>query len=152
MPPRRAIPAAFGGTTGGSLGVAGRRIRRTGPRRRIPMTVFGKILVFMNLLFSVVTGALIVFVFTTRANWVAAYGDAKAKAEANEKVYLAEKVAHDNDRKQAEASDAALRAEVTALRSDLVKAQGEAEQLRRTADTQINLHNTSANTAQRLQA
>ena len=43
------------------------------------MTVFGKILVFLNLLFSVVTGALIVFVFTTRANWVAAYTDAKER-------------------------------------------------------------------------
>jgi hypothetical protein len=116
------------------------------------MTVFGKILVFMNLLFSVVTGALIVFVFTTRANWVAAYGDAKTKAESVEKAYLAEKVAHENDRKQAEASDAASRAERDALRNDLVKAQADAEQLRRTADTQTNLNNTSANTSQRLQA
>ena len=66
------------------------------------MTVFGKILVFLNLLFSVVTGALIVFVFTTRSNWVAAYNDAKTKAEAAETAYRTEKASHDNDRKSAE--------------------------------------------------
>ena len=57
------------------------------------MTAFGKVLVFLNLLFSVVTGALIVYVFTTRANWVAAYNDAKVKAEAAAQKAMSEATA-----------------------------------------------------------
>jgi len=68
------------------------------------MTPFGKLLVFLNLVFSVVTGALIIFVFTTRSNWVGAYNDAKVKAESAEKAYKAEKTAHENDLKQKDAT------------------------------------------------
>jgi hypothetical protein len=39
------------------------------------MTVLGKILVFVNLVFSLITGALIVMVFVTRTNWKAGYED-----------------------------------------------------------------------------
>jgi len=116
------------------------------------MTVFGKILVFMNLLFSVITGALIVFVFTTRSNWVAAYNDAKTKAEAVEKAYQTERASHENDRKQAEAAQAAMGEQVTLLDKQIAVHRDEIERLRKTADTQTNLNNTSAATAQRLQA
>jgi len=116
------------------------------------MTIFGKILVFMNLLFSVVTGALIVFVFTTRSNWVGAYNDAKAKAEATEKAYLAERASHENDRKQAESAQDALTKEKGLLDQQLALLRDETERLRRTADTQTALNNTSAATSQRLQA
>ena len=116
------------------------------------MTVFGKILVFLNLVFSVVTGALIVFVFTTRSNWVAAYADAKAKAEAAEAAYRSEKAAHDNDRKQAEQTYTALAEETKKLETQLQTARLEAQAERDRALTQTNLNNTSATTAQRLQA
>lgn len=116
------------------------------------MTAFGKILVVMNFLFSVATGALIVFVFTTRANWVGAYNNARAQAEAAEKAYLAEKAAHDNDRKQAETSQGALAKEIEKLNDQVKIALEESDRLRRTADTQTNLTNTSASNAQRLQA
>jgi hypothetical protein len=116
------------------------------------MTVFGKILVFLNLLFSVVTGALIVFVFTTRSNWVTAYADAKGKAEAAEAAYRSEKASHDNDRKQAEQTQAALNEELK-KRDDTIKiAQEEAQRERERALTQANLNNGAAAAAQRLQA
>jgi len=116
------------------------------------MTIFGKILVVLNLLFSVATGALIVFVFTTRANWVAAYNDAKDKKEAAEKAFLAEKTSHDNDRKQAETTQAALNEEMKKRDDQIRIALEENDRSRRTADTQTNLNNTSANESKRLQA
>jgi hypothetical protein len=42
------------------------------------MTVLGKILVFVNLIFSLLTAGLIVMVYTTRINWHKAYQDQKA--------------------------------------------------------------------------
>ena len=116
------------------------------------MTVFGKILVFLNLLFSVVTGALIIFVFTTRSNWVAAYNDAKTKAEAAQAAYQSERAAHDNDRKQAEQTYTAMAEENKKLEANVVAARQEAQAERDRALTQTNLNNTSATTAQRLQA
>jgi hypothetical protein len=44
------------------------------------MTVLGKILVFVNLVFSLVTAGLIVMVYTTRVNWNKAYNDQKLAA------------------------------------------------------------------------
>src|SRR5688572_33219045 len=100
------------------------------------MTVFGKILVLLNLLFSVVTGALIVFVFTTRANWVAAYNDAKDKAVAAQTAHQAERTAHDNDRKQAEQTYTALAEENKKLETNLQAARLEAQAERDRALTQ----------------
>ena len=48
------------------------------------MTVLGKILVFVNLVFSLVTAGLIVMVFTTRTNW----NDAFKKLTATNTVVL----------------------------------------------------------------
>ena len=116
------------------------------------MTAFGKLLVFMNLVFAVVTGALIIFVFTTRANWVGAYKHAEAQAKAAEQAYKQEKAAHENDIKQKDASAKELEAQVTRLNSAVATAQGEAQSARDLAAKQENL-NRSANTeAQRLQA
>ena len=93
--------------------------------REIPMTIFGRILVFMNLVFAVATGALIVFVFTTRTSWQAAYDDAKKKAEAAEVAYKAEKASHDNDLKQKESASASDKAEIDRLQKELVNIQAE---------------------------
>src|SRR3954452_22279241 len=45
---------------------------------RSAMTVIGKILVFVYLVFSLLTAGLIVMVYTTRTNWFKAYTDQKA--------------------------------------------------------------------------
>jgi hypothetical protein len=116
------------------------------------MTVFGKILVFLNLLFSVVTGALIVFVFTTRANWVSAYNDAKTKVEAVDAAYRTERTAHENDRKQAEATEQALRQERKAIDDQLTSALARNDELQKVANNQTALKNGSDTELQRYQA
>jgi len=103
------------------------------------MTVFGKLLVFMNLVFSVVTGALIVFVFTTRANWEAVYKDAETKAKAAEVAYKNEKAAHENDLKQKDAGSASIVAEVARLAKEVEKFQGEADRERKATAVQTAL-------------
>jgi hypothetical protein len=103
------------------------------------MTVFGKLLVFLNLVFSVVTGALIIFVFTTRANWQSAYEDAKRKAEAAEAAYRQEKASHENDLKQKDADTKAKEAEVTRLSQEMVKLQDDIDRLQKAAQAQANL-------------
>jgi len=116
------------------------------------MTVFGKILVFLNLLFSIATGALIVFVFTTRSNWVAAYNDAKQKAETADAKYLAEKASHDNDRKQAEVSLKGETSEKEQLALEIQKLQDRITRLQKSADDQTGLTNQSATEIQKVQA
>jgi hypothetical protein len=105
------------------------------------MTVFGKLLVFLNLVFAVVTGALIVFVFTTRANWQTAYNDAKAKAEQAEAAYRAEKASHENDLKSKSSEVDSMTAEVRRLKDDVVKVQEDNERLQKAAQAQLNLTN-----------
>jgi hypothetical protein len=77
------------------------------------MTVLGKILVFVNLLFSLVTAGFIVTVFVTRTNWKAKFDEA-----ANEvKVARAEVVTERDSRQKA----------VAALQGQIKTAQGETE-------------------------
>jgi hypothetical protein len=116
------------------------------------MTFFGKLLVFLNLVFSVVTGALIIFVFTTRSNWVGAYNDAKVKAESAEKAYKNEKTAHDNDLKQKDATLKEMEEQIKQLNNRVATAQAEAQQARDAADKQVNVNRTASTDAQRLQA
>jgi len=116
------------------------------------MSAFGKLLVFLNLVFSVVTGALIIFVFTTRANWVGAYNDAKVKAEAAEKAYKAERTAHDNDLRQKDATLKESEEQIKQLNNRVTAAQAEAQQARDAADKQVNVNRTASTDAQRLQA
>jgi hypothetical protein len=57
------------------------------------MTIYGKILIFMNLVFSLLTGAFIVTAYVNRTNWKGAYDqlDKNYKvAEANADAYYAE--------------------------------------------------------------
>jgi len=111
------------------------------------MTYFGKLLIFLNLIFSVVTGALIVFVFTTRANWVGAYNDAKAKAEQAEKAYKSELTSHQNDLKQRDSTVTALNSQLSALQGQLDAAREETARARQQA-AEIEKNNLAANTAQ----
>jgi len=116
------------------------------------MTAFGKILVFLNLIFSVVTGALIVYVFTTRANWVAAYNDAKTKVQAADDRYQAERAAHEADRKQFEETLKGVQAQAKLVETQLATALEEANRNRGQADTQTALTNASTNELQKVQA
>jgi hypothetical protein len=61
------------------------------------MGAVGKILVFLNLIFSVVTSGLIVMVFTTRTSWKAEFEKVKNVALVAEAAYKSEKLARDND-------------------------------------------------------
>jgi hypothetical protein len=75
------------------------------------MTVFGKILVFVNLVFSLLTAGLIVMVFANRVNWKAAYEAQKAAAGvATTNVTVAEQNSADAIRKM-DAQYQALKAE-----------------------------------------
>jgi hypothetical protein len=91
------------------------------------MTMFGKLLVFLNFLFAAITGALIVFVFSTRANWVTAYKHAETQAKSAEAAFKTERASHENDLKQNEARVAALQAEVSRLTNAVTSAQAEAQ-------------------------
>ena len=113
------------------------------------MTAFGKLLVFMNLLFSVVTGALIVFVFTTRANWVAAYNDAKVKAESAEKAYKVERASHENDLKQKDSASGGLQNENTQLKAQVAASLAEAQRAIEAAAKQVQVTTAALTDAQR---
>jgi hypothetical protein len=115
------------------------------------MTAFGKLLVFLNLLFSVVTGALIVVVFTTRANWKAAYTEAAAQAKAAEAAYKAERAAHENDLKQKTVGSASLEAELASLRTAYTTALADVETNRRAIDEQKKLAQDARADSQRLE-
>ncbi len=66
------------------------------------MTAVGKILVFMNLLLSVATSAMIVLVFTTRSNWKAEYEKMRNVSLVAEAAYKTEKLAHETDLKSSD--------------------------------------------------
>ncbi|MBO0701284.1 MAG: hypothetical protein J2P46_23000 [Zavarzinella sp.] len=111
------------------------------------MTIFGKLLVFLNLVFSVVTGALIVFVFTTRANWVAAYKDAEAKVKTAEAAYKSERASHENDLRQKDAQMAGQTEQIKQLGTAVETAQQEARSARELATKNEGL-NAGANAQQ----
>jgi hypothetical protein len=115
------------------------------------MTVFGKLLVFMNLVFSVVTGALIVFVFTTRANWQAAYEDAKNNAQTAEAAYKKEKTSHENDMKLKDSELASVVDERKALSGQVTDLQDKNQQLTKAAADQTNLNKSSTTQQQKLE-
>jgi len=71
------------------------------------MTIVGKILVFVNLVFSLVVGGLVMVVFMTRANW-----------EDYAKKLKAEFDVVDADRKQTATEKETLQAELTKRKQD----------------------------------
>jgi hypothetical protein len=78
------------------------------------MTVLGKILVFVNLAFSVVTAGLIVVAFTTRTNWKAGYDDAVKKLQVANAVLTAERATSSEEAKRREDEVKAARASAAA--------------------------------------
>ena len=61
------------------------------------MTAVGKILVFMNLLFSVAVAGLIVTIYFTRTSWINEYEKMRNIALVAEAAYKTEKIAREND-------------------------------------------------------
>jgi hypothetical protein len=87
------------------------------------MTSVGKILVFMNLLMSIATSAMIVLIYTSRTRYAVEYEKAKNVALVAEAAYKTEKQAHDNDVRNRDSqidSLAKINQAVTTERNDLL--------------------------------
>lgn len=96
------------------------------------MTVLGKILVFVNLVFSLLTAGLIVMVFTTRVNWYKAANDqkaatmvARADEQAAQQALVEEKQKRESAYQTLLGEKQRLEAEVTTLKADVVRAKDE---------------------------
>jgi hypothetical protein len=116
------------------------------------MTAFGKLLVIMNFLFAALTGALIVYVFTTRANWVGAHQHAAAQAKAAEAAYKAERAAHENDIKQKDATLEEMKKQLDQLNGRVAVAQGDAQKAQEAADKMVNINRTATTQSEAAQA
>lgn len=94
------------------------------------MTTLGKILVFVNLLFSMVTGFLIIMVFLTRTNWKTGFDELEKNlkvANANVKAFAeraeAIKKEKDEERTNADREKATLLKQVNDLKKEVVDAK-----------------------------
>jgi flagellar basal body rod protein FlgB len=103
------------------------------------MTVLGKILVFVNLVFSLMTAGLIIMVYTTRINWFQAYtaqkaavGVVRADATAAETAQAEELKRRDADFQQLLALKGKLEGEGKTLADQLAKAKADYEGLSKT--------------------
>lgn len=98
------------------------------------MTVLGKILVFVNLIFSLLTGGLIVMVYSTRTNWKDSYTKKTNELAIVRAQYDAEFQVHEKAVREKETAVQALDREKLALtaavakgKDDVAKAQQEIE-------------------------
>src|SRR5262249_24717098 len=89
-----------------------------GTARGIVMTILGKILVIVNLLFSLVTGALIIMVFLTGTNWSAAYTNLDQKYTAARTSITALTAEVEEKEKKKQEVETALAAEKAARQKD----------------------------------
>lgn len=87
------------------------------------MRPVGIILVFMNLLFSVATCALIVVVYSTRANWNKEYKVMQAQAEVAAAAYKSERQAHENDLKGRDERLVSLSNQIETLKNSVTTAE-----------------------------
>jgi hypothetical protein len=87
------------------------------------MTLVGKTLVFLNLLFSLATAALIAVVFSTRTNWKTEYEKMKNLALVAEAAYKGERTQHENESRAKDEQVAALQRERDGLKNDVAEAQ-----------------------------
>src|SRR5437868_5245597 len=103
------------------------------------MTVIGKILVFVNLVFSLITAGLIVMVYTTRTNWADAYNKQTAALKVVRDDLSAAQAARDEEIKRKDADYQQLLAvknklesESKSLTDQLAKAKADYEALVKT--------------------
>jgi hypothetical protein len=100
------------------------------------MTILGKILVFVNLIFSLVTGALVIMVYVTQNNWVDGFDKLKKNyqvAEANSRMYAQEveetKAKCNSDMRTFQAQVRAAQQEVAAAKQNLEAKTAELSQI-----------------------
>lgn len=94
------------------------------------MTAVGKILVFLNLVFSLVVGAFVIMIYVARAHWVDEYKKLENNntvLAASARTYQAEALKAQQDK---DSEVAKVRAALTNTQQDLSVAQTAAEQLR----------------------
>jgi hypothetical protein len=116
------------------------------------MTVIGKILVFVNLVFSLLTAGLIVMVYTTRINWYDAYTKQKAATDVvrrdmttAEEAQREELKRRDADFQQLLATKNKLESEAKSLAEQLSKAKADYEALSKsnTSGQKVNADQTA---------
>jgi septal ring factor EnvC (AmiA/AmiB activator) len=117
------------------------------------MTAFGKILVFLNLVFALLTGGLIGMVYLTRTNWKASYDRINAAVQAttafheNERKEWADKVRAKEDETQRITQQKNEREkQLTDLRAELEQVKTELAAAKRTLDKDAN--NVTATTTE----
>src|SRR5205823_6552062 len=118
------------------------------------MTVLGKILVFVNLVFSLLTAGLIVMVYTTRINWYKAYTDqsnavkiVRADQQATEADFAEQIKRRDADFQKLLAEKNRLEGESKGLADQLAKAKADYDAL---AKTQTGSQQVAADQAKEL--
>jgi hypothetical protein len=89
------------------------------------MTVLGKILVFINLVFSLVVAALIVTVFMTRTNWRNGYDEVNKELKISEAARQADSSAMKSLVEAKEAANAQLEQQIAALKNDNLAKDGQ---------------------------
>src|SRR6266849_1599561 len=122
------------------------------------MTALGKVLVFFNLLFALVTGGLIVMVFLTRTNWKngmeAAILETKA-AQATAKAEIAQKqqemAAFANTKKQLEQEIANLNINIAGKTVEINNEKAKAEAARKNEREQLAASEAASKEIARLQ-
>jgi hypothetical protein len=120
------------------------------PQGGSTMTVLGKILVFVNLLFSLITGALIIMVFVARTNWKAGFEELNKKYQAQTAIIRAreDEVADTTKRKeQVEAALAKSQADLDKAGKDAVAAQTAENALRVQAENRARAAETTLEAA-----
>ena len=89
------------------------------------MTILGKILVFVNLIFSLVIGALVIMVYVTQNNWVDGFDKLKKNyqvSEANSLMYAQEAEETKEVLKQKEETMVTMESQNTKWRNDAITA------------------------------
>jgi myosin heavy subunit len=106
------------------------------------MTVLGKILVFVNLVFSLLTAGLIVMVYTTRINWYQAYTNQKAAVgvvqrdmQTAEEAQREELKRRDADFQQLLATKNKLEGDAKGLADQLAKSKADYEAISKTTNS-----------------
>jgi hypothetical protein len=98
------------------------------------MTALGKTLVFFNLLFSLVTGGLIVMVFVTRTNWREGMEKAMAETRAAQAEVKAIKTQQEALKGDAENARQKLERQIEGLNKDIAERQAEISNQKAQAD------------------
>lgn len=91
------------------------------------MTALGKILVFFNLLFALVTGGLVVQVYLTSTNWRVAHDAAVADAKAAQAALNGERAVTRQNKANFDVKLTELESQIANLRKDLGAAKVDAE-------------------------